>query len=484
MTLFAARVLPRRLPQPELLAPEAMSRADAEAIRLGTPGTVLMESAGRAVARAARRRFRPCRVLVLCGPGNNGGDGYVAARLLALAGWPVVVASLAPPRAGSDAARAAQLWRGPRAPFSPEAAKEADLVIDAVFGAGLTRELDGLAADTLRASRKVLAIDVPSGVDGATGSVRGFATEAALTVTFFRFKPGHLLLPGRDCCGALELADIGIPETVLAAAALDAWLNRPGVWRLPSFGATAHKYSRGHVTVLGGSGMTGAARLAAAAARRAGAGLVTVAAKQGGDIYRASAEPGLIVSDAPVAELLTDVRREVWVCGPGLGRDEARQLLPVLLSAGRKIVADADALTAFSGEPDALLGVAVMTPHAGEFARVFGAPGENRLAAARAAARRTGAVVLLKGSDTIIAGPDGRAAINASAPPWLATAGTGDVLAGTIAGLLGQGVPAWEAAAAGAWIHGRAGALAGHFLIAEDVLRAMPDALAESAHLG
>jgi hydroxyethylthiazole kinase-like uncharacterized protein yjeF len=479
VTLFVDQNLPARLPPPALLAPDAMGRADAEAARLGTSGRVLMANAGRAVARAVRRRFPPGRVVVLCGPGNNGGDGYVAARLLQQWGWPVAVAALAPPRPGSDAAWAAGLWHGPLVSFAPASAARADLVIDAVFGAGLARDVDGIVADTLRAARRVLAIDTPSGIDGATGAVRGYAPTAAATVTFFRYKPGHLLLPGRDLCGALELADIGIPDTVFAAVPPDAWLNRPGLWRLPALSAESHKYSRGHVTVLGGAAMTGAARLAAAAARRVGAGLVTVAASTGAEVYR-TGDPGLIVSEAPIATLLTDERRQVWVCGPGLGQNDARSALPALLGARRAVVADADALTAFAGNPDDLRGVAVMTPHAGEFARVFGDPGADRLAAARAAARRSGAVVLLKGSDTVVAAPDGRAAIKSSAPPWLATAGTGDVLAGLIAGLVAQGLPPFDAAAAAAWVHGRAAVMAGRFMIVEDLLPELPGALAEA----
>jgi hydroxyethylthiazole kinase-like uncharacterized protein yjeF len=221
--------------------------------------------------------------------------------------------------------------------------------------------------------------------------------------------------------------------------------------------------------------MTGAARLAADAARRAGAGMVTIAARGGGDVYRAGS-PGLLVNEAPLAELLQDTRRHVWVCGPGLGADTARSALPALIAAQRCVVADADAFSAFAGDPDAFRGAAVLTPHAGEFARVFGEAGD-RLEAARAAAARTGAVVLLKGADTIIAAPDGRAAINASAPPWLATAGAGDVLAGIIAGLLAQGMQAWEAAAAGAWLHGQAAMLAGPGMVAEDLLSTLPDAV-------
>ena len=461
-----------------LLSPAEMARADAASPALGVPGPTLMDNASRAVARAIRARFRPCRTLVLAGPGNNGGDGYVVARFLAQEGWPVTVAPLAPPRSGSDAAGAAARWHGPSSPFVPTEAARAELVIDAVFGAGLARDVDGLVADTLRAARRIVAVDTPSGVDGATGAVRGFAPQAALTVTFFRLKPGHLLLPGRDLCGELVLADIGLPAAVLDAIAPQTFANMAELWPLPLPASDAHKYTRGHVTVLGGAVMTGAARLAADAARRAGAGMVTIAAAGSAEVYRAGA-PGLIVSEAPLPEMLSDPRRNVWVCGPGLGQEAARAALPPLLAARRSVVVDADAITACAGHPDALRGATVLTPHSGEFARVFGPSGDDRLAAARAAATRTGAVVLLKGSDTIIAAPDGRAAINASAPPWLATAGAGDVLAGVIAGLLAQGMPAWEAAAAAAFLHGRAAALAGPGLVAEDLIPALPRAFAE-----
>jgi hydroxyethylthiazole kinase-like uncharacterized protein yjeF len=456
----------------ELLTPDEMVHADQAAARHGHPGPELMEAAGRAVARAAMRHIGRCRVLVLAGPGNNGGDGYIAARLLRDQGWPVRVAALAPPREGSDAAGAARLWHGPMAAFEPAEAARADVVLDAVFGAGLTRPVDGLAAETLQAARRVVAVDVPSGLDGATGLTLGYAPAAELTVTFFRLKPGHLLLPGRDLCGRIELADIGIPDAVLGPIAPATFANLPTLWRMPALTAESHKYTRGHVTVVGGAAMTGAARLAAEAARRAGAGMVTIAARGAANVYR-SGEPGLLVSEADIATLLHDDRRKVWVCGPGLGPDEARSVLPALIAAHRDVVADADVFSAFSGDPDALRGAAVLTPHAGEFARVFGAPAKDRLSAAREAAARTGAVVLLKGADTIIAAPDGRAAINFSAPPWLATAGAGDVLAGTIAGLLAQGMPAWEAAAAGAYLHGRAAQIAGPGLVVEDLLPAL-----------
>ena len=461
----------------ELLTPDEMARADALAAQAGVPGGLLMERAGWAVARAARR-FGPCRTLVLCGPGNNGGDGYVAARLLANAGWPVRLAALAPPRPGSDAALAAAAWRGPAAAFAPQEAARAELVIDAVFGAGLSRDVDGLAADTLAAARRILAVDVPSGLDGATGAVRGRAAQAACTVTFFRRKPGHCLLPGRDLCGALVLADIGLPANVLDAIRPLTVANGPALWRLPVLPASTHKYARGYVSVLGGAAMTGAAQLAAAAARHGGAGMVTIVAPGHAGRY-AHVSAGLIVNDEPLESLLPDARRTTWVCGPGLGQDAARAALPMLLAAGRQVVADADALAAHAGRPEALRGAAVLTPHEGEFTKLFGAPGADRLAAARAAARLVDAVVLLKGSDTVIAAPDGRAAVNGTGTPALATAGAGDVLSGLIAALLAGGMPAWQAACAGAWLHGRAGEALGVGLVAEDLPAAIGRVMGE-----
>ena len=455
----------------ELLTPAEMAVADQTAARLGAFD--LMENAGRAVARAIRARFRPCRTLVLCGPGNNGGDGYVVARLLQQSGWPVVLAEMAGPRAGSDAAVKALRWRGPKVAFTPAEASRAELVVDAVFGAGLARDVDGAVAAVLAACNVRVAVDVPSGLDGATGQVRGFASRAVMTVTFFRLKPGHLLMPGRELCGEIVLADIAMPEIVLQQIRPRASVNGPWLWRLPRLAPDGHKYNRGHVTILGGTEMIGAARLAAEAARRAGAGLITIAPAgenpaRAADIYRAGAA-GVIVDEAPIAAQLGDARRRVWVCGPGLGQAASRAALGHLLVAGRDVVADADALTAHAGDPEALRGCAVLTPHEGEFARVFGPIGADRLAAVRQAAIVTGAVVLLKGAATVIATPEGFVAINASAPPWLATAGAGDALAGIIAGLLAQGMTPFGAASAGAWLHGRAATLAGAGLLAEDI---------------
>jgi hydroxyethylthiazole kinase-like uncharacterized protein yjeF len=344
-------------------------------------------------------------------------------------------------------------------------------VIDAVFGAGLTRDVDGVTAETLRAARRVVAIDVPSGVDGETGAVRGYAPQALLTVTFFRRKPGHLLLPGRDLCGETVLADIGMPSRVLSRVRAAAFVNAPGLWHVRRAEATDQKYARGTVTVYGGA-MPGAARLASMAARHAGAGLVSIAAETDIASYRA-AEPGTIVLDGTLARMLQDARRQVWVCGPGLAPAVAGKVLAQLLAAKRTVVADAGALTACAGKPDALAGAAVLTPHAGEFTRVFGDPGSNRPGAARAAAKLTGAVVVLKGSDTVIAAPDGRVAINNNAPPWLATAGSGDVLSGIVAARLAQGLAPFDAAASAVWLHGAAAQVAGEGMIAEDLLAAI-----------
>ncbi|MBL7235364.1 NAD(P)H-hydrate dehydratase [Novacetimonas hansenii] len=446
--------------------PAQMGRVDALAARV-VPIRTLMEHAGRAVERAVRRHVRPCRVLVLCGPGNNGGDGYVAARRLAQAGWPVSVAALAPPRPGGDAAAAAALWSGPMVPFDVAQVGRFDLVIDAVFGAGLSRAVEGEVADVLRAARRLIAIDMPTGVDGATGAVRGYAPAAELTVTFCRPRPGHLLLPGRELCGRCEVADIGIPENAVGQVGVRTWRNAPGLWQVPHCGVESYKYSRGVVSICGGAQMPGAARLSAAGARGSGAGLVRLAVGGAADLYRMQVPAGLIVDAAPLTDLLADARRRVWVCGPGLTVEEVGSVFPVLVEAGRQVVADAGAFSMAAGRPGLLRGAAVVTPHAGEFARVFGHPGDDRLGAARAAAVLIDAVVVMKGPDTIIAAPDGRVAINDHATPVLGTAGSGDTLSGIIAAMLAAGMPAWEGACAAVWLHGEAAMRAGPWPIAE-----------------
>ena len=479
-----------------LLGPRRMAEADARTIALGTPGIVLMERAGRAIVRAITARFPPTPTLVLCGPGNNGGDGWVVARRLEALGWPVRVTSLVDPaRLKGDAAAAFARRAGPWSAELPGELDDRWLVVDALFGAGLDRPLEGTARALVerlaRHRGPIVAVDVPSGVDGASGVVLGAAAPARLTVTFCRPKPGHLLLPGRELAGELVVADIGIPDSVVAEVDEGLRRNDPSWWAalLPRRDARAHKYRFGHAVVVGGPAhATGATRLAARAALRVGAGLVSVAAHpEALPIYAAALTTVMTkpCADADALDrLLADPRLNAWLIGPGAGVGEATRVAAQQLArSGRPLVLDADALTSFASERSALLDVlhggCVLTPHDGEYARLFAHTGD-RLARARAAAAECGAVVLLKGADTVVAAPDGRAAILADAPPALATAGTGDVLAGTILGLLAQGLPAFEAAAAGAWLHARAGALAGPGLIAEDLPDRLPAALAEA----
>ncbi|GAB3589068.1 NAD(P)H-hydrate dehydratase [Acetobacter peroxydans] len=459
-------------------APDEMGAVDRRAAQQVSVAT-LMNNAGRAVARAMRATMKPARVLVLCGPGNNGGDGYAAACFLLEAGWPVAVAALAEPKAGSAAAEVAARFVGPRVPFAAAEAARVDVVVDAVFGAGLARDVAEPVADVLRAARRVVAVDVPSGVDGGTGQVRGYAPSAELTVTFCRYKPAHLLYPVREMMGRIVLADIGMPPEALDAQPPQTWLNAPGLWRVPELTPESHKYTRGVVSLCAGETMPGAARLCASGARAAGAGLVRLAAGKNAPAFRLG-DPGMIVDDGPLEVLLEDVRRHVWVCGPGLTEEEVTGTLLRLVEAGRCVLADAGALSAAAGQPDALRGVAVMTPHIGEFTGVFGAVGDDAPARVRQAARQTGAVVVLKGASTLIAAPDGRLAINIHATPALGTAGSGDTLSGVIAAMLAAGMPAWEAACAGVWLHGEAGLHAGPWPVAEDLDRHLGAARAEA----
>ena len=479
-----------------LLTPQQMGEADRLTIAGGLAGIALMENAGRAVADAISRRWAPRPAIVLCGPGNNGGDGFVAARLLTERGWPTRVALLGAAAAlRGDAALAAGRWQGAVEPLEITALNDAALVVDGIFGAGLARPVDGVARAVIEAVAErrlpVVAIDVPSGVDGASGEVRGIAPHAALTVTFFRKKPGHLLLPGRGSCGETVLAQIGIPDAVLDRVTPDIAANDPEWWlgEFPWPTLESHKYSRGHAFVAGGAVMTGAARLAARAAARLGAGLVTVAAPERAFPIYAAALTGVIVH--PVATLddfrafLADYRRNAALIGPGAGvGGETRDKTLAILAAGKRTVLDADALTSFSENPEMLFSAirspCVMTPHAGEFSRLFDTGG-SKPEQARRAARRSGAVILLKGADTVVAAPDGRVAINANAPPQLATAGSGDVLAGMLLGLLAQGMEPFAAAAAAAWIHGAAASRFGAGLVSEDLLEMTPPVLNDLA---
>lgn len=487
-----ARGVARSKPWPDsadaqaVLTTAEMYRADAAAIAGGVTGPQLMEAAGAAVAAEAGRRWSARPTVVLCGPGNNGGDGFVAARLLKKAGWNDVRVALLGKREAleGDAAWAAGSWTGAVETLRPEALEGAALAIDAIFGAGLDRPIEGMVRATIEAlaARRmpVLAVDVPSGVSGDTGAVLGVAAQAEATVTFFRKKPGHLLQPGRALSGEIVVADIGIPASVLGAIAPATVENAPVLWRhaLPVPKPSDHKYTRGHVVVIAGE-MTGAARLAALAAARIGAGMLTVLAPAATMPMLAALPAAIIVAARPKAPALGEWLRQrkaaAVLIGPGLGRGaEARAYINACLASGLPAVLDADALTAFADFAEGLARRAptVLTPHAGEFARVFGGGAEDRLAGARAAAAKTGAILVAKANDTIVAGPDGRAAINANAPAWLASAGTGDVLAGMIAGLLGQGVPAFEAAMAAVWLHGERAAARGQNLIADDLVNA------------
>lgn len=506
----------------ELLTTSEMAAADRLSIAAGVSGMALMERAGSAVADCAMALVPPARrIVVLCGPGNNGGDGFVTARLLREHGLEVQLHLLGElDRLRGDAADAARRWAGPVYPCSELDLEGAGLVVDGLFGAGLARDVYGEARALVEkvnlwsqvSGLPVVAIDVPSGLDGDTGAVRGVAIAARATVTFFRFKPGHLLLPGRKLCGELHLADIGTPELALAAIRPRAFADGPDLWRvfLPSPGLEAHKYARGHALALsGGAWSTGAARLSARAALRAGAGLVTLASPREALAINAAQLTAVMLTPcdgaADMAAILTDARKNALVMGPGAG--VGKTTMDIVLEAlrspsrDRALVLDADALTSFQDDPIVLANAikrsgkpVVLTPHEGEFSRLFNHEGwllesnrqlpegnetafHSKLERARRAAKESGATLILKGPDTVIASPDGRAAISFDAPPWLATAGSGDVLAGIAAGLLAQAMPVFEAACAAVWIHGACARAIGPGLIAEDLPEAMPGVL-------
>ncbi len=555
----------------ELLTTDEMADADRRAVALGVPSLTLMENAGRAVAgEAAKMVAAGAKIAVLCGPGNNGGDGFVAARLLKERGYDVRVACLVPvAELKGDAAVMAARWLSRVEALSAAPLDGNALVIDALFGAGITRVLDGDArsavdAINMRGPRHaVLAVDVPSGIDGNSGSMRGAAVQSDRTVTFFRKKPGHLLMPGRALCGEVVVADMGISNEVLGcslspsvpwtergegrgegqqqamtqAAAphpsplpvltgrgderitVSTFENTPSLWHanFPSLATSAHKYTRGHALVVSGPPFqTGAARLSARAALRIGAGLVTVAGSSSACAINAAHLTAIMLTVCNGArdlrEILEDKRKNAVLIGPGAGvGEETRALAEAALASGASVVLDADALTLYAAtddeptervnfgftgaavktaiSPDALFAAirakpnraVVMTPHEGEFKRLFPdlTSTPSKLERARAAAKLSGAIIVLKGADTVIARPDGFAAINGNAPPALATAGSGDVLAGFITGLIAQGMPAFEAACASVWLAGECGNLFGPGLIAEDLPEVLPKVLAE-----
>jgi len=479
-----------------LLSVAQMTEADRAAIASGIPGLLLMQNAGDAVAREVMRRWSPRPATILCGPGNNGGDGFVAAAVLAKDGWPIRVALLGRKEdLRGDALLAAKLWTGSVEAMTPGAIEGAALVIDGLFGSGLNRGLNGPASDTLNACGQrglpLVAIDVPSGVMGDTGASVG-AVQAACTVTFARKKPGHVLFPGRGLCGEVVVADIGIPSGVFDSLGIDTWENAPALWlaQLPRAGSAGNKYTRGHALLCGGYPMTGAARMAARAAARVGAGLTTIAVPEIAFPVYAAALTSIMVQPlsqpGDLARLLSDSRYTAFLIGPGAGvNDATRGMALEILGTARPVLLDADAITVFASKAadlqKAIRGPCVMTPHEGEFARLFECKGD-KLGRARAAARQSGAVIVLKGADTVIAAPDGRAIVNTNAPASLATAGSGDVLGGLILGLLAQGMDAFLAAAAGVWIHGAAAVNFGPGLLAEDLPDLVPAVLRTLEH--
>lgn len=477
----------------ELLTVAEMYAADRFASDHGVASIDLMENAGRAVADEIIRRWSSRSMVVLCGPGNNGGDGYVAARHLKSRGWDVRVSHLGPREAlKGDAAQMAKRWDGRTAPIEVDAIEHAELVVDAMFGAGLSRPLEGvcvgLTESLNRSAVPVVAVDVPSGIHGDRGKPLGnLAIDADLTVTFFRKRLAHVLMPARGLCGEIAVADIGIPDAALDMIAPTQSENGPELWRLPELDPSGHKYDRGHCVVVSGPAhATGAARLAARGALRAGAGLVSVASPTDAVLINAAHLTAIMVKPfvgaGGLSTLLNDGRLNAVVIGPACGVGRATQdLVDACLASGSGVVLDADALTSFADKPQNLFLLlrqpAVLTPHEGEFEKIF--PGllsrsSNRVAAAREAAAIAHCTVLLKGPDTVIAAPNGRVIVNTHAPATLATAGAGDVLAGMIGGLMAQGLDSYKAAAAATWLHGEAAFHHGQGLISEDLPEMLP----------
>jgi ADP-dependent NAD(P)H-hydrate dehydratase / NAD(P)H-hydrate epimerase len=491
-----------------LLSTAEMAEADRRTIAAGTPGIDLMESAGAAVARAVLSLTGGSRrpVRVFCGPGNNGGDGLVAARILRDHGLPIEVGLLQPlPVFSGDAGCAANRFGGPFGTLRELDVQPATIVVDALFGAGLSRSLAGEAAAAVdrinHSGAAVIAVDIPSGVEGNSGAVLGTAVRAHTTITFFKRKPGHLLWPGRGLCGTIVVADIGISETVLTDINPSTFAAEPPLWcgEFPRPHPGGHKYDRGHALVLSGDlTHTGAARLSARAALRTGAGLVTLLSPANALAVNAAHLTAIMLmrvdDSAQLAAILADHRKNVLVLGPamGVGRATRDTVIAALANpaANRRFVLDADALTSFADAPSSLCEAirkaattVTLTPHEGEFNRLFGADAAissapSKLSRARNAAAISGAIVVLKGPDTVIAHPDGRAAIQTDAPADLATAGSGDVLSGIIAGLAAQAMPAFLAEACATLLHARAAACFGPGLIAEDLPEMLPKVLA------
>ena len=403
---------PPRLPDATaLLSVREGLEVDRLTVASGMPGAELMANAGAAVTRAIVQRWDRRPVVVLCGPGSNGGDGFVTARLLADAGWPVRVALLGSrDKLTGEARQPADRWKGPVEALTPKALEGAALVVDALFGAGLDRALEGSPKETLVAAAQmhapIVSIDVPSGLMGDTGEAMG-AVAATMTVTYLRKKPCHVLLPGRELCGEVVVADIGYPPAILQQISPQTFENDPGLWagHLPHPRLDDNKHSRGHALVYGGYPITGSARLAARASARAGAGLTTVACPEAALPIYAATLTSVMVAPLPKREdfdhMLDGDRFSAVLIGPGAGTDRVtHDRVVAVLASKHPAVIDADAITVFQSDPAeldrAIQGSCVLTPHDGEFRRVFD-PSGDKLTRTRAAAKRCGGVVLLKG---------------------------------------------------------------------------------------
>jgi ADP-dependent NAD(P)H-hydrate dehydratase / NAD(P)H-hydrate epimerase len=475
----------------EILTPAQMYRADALAIEGGMSSIALMENAGKAAAKEITKRFKKSRTAVLCGPGNNGGDGLVIARLLKGLRWPVEV-FLWGERAGytGDAAVMAAKWKGITSDLSDFVT--AELVIDALFGTGLARDFPEDLAGRINASgAPIVSIDIPSGLDGLTSRPRGACIKADATITFFRKKPAHVLYPGSEFCGEVFVADIGIPDQMLVDHSLTT-IRENVPPELPRVLGNAHKYSRGSALIYSGDEFrTGASRLAAQAAARIGTGVVSICGPVDALRIHAAHLSSIMLKPCETVEalqiLLGDNRIKSFCIGPASGHsDRTLEMVFCALDSSARVVLDADALTAIAAAPQLLFDAVhkskspavVMTPHEGEFTRMFkeiSELDENKIEKAMKAAKQSGAIVVFKGPDSVIAHPDGRAVVNANASSKLATAGSGDVLAGLITGLLAQGMDAFAAASAAVWLHGDAARRSTRrTIIAEDILDYLP----------
>jgi NAD(P)H-hydrate epimerase len=483
----------------EILSNEQMANADRITMDSGIDGFGLMQNAGNSASSIILERYKPCKVMIMCGPGNNGGDGFVIAQRLLENGFTVDVASLIKiENYKGDALLAAKQYKGEIFNFSDLEIKNYDLVVDALFGTGFSKELDkelqNIFIKIKQASIPVVAIDIPSGVNGSTGEASNNCCNADLTITFCRKKIGHVLMPGMEKCGEIIICDIGIPDASVQKAGYSLIENNPLIWQeyFKPKQRSDNKYNYGHCVIFGGSKLTGAARLAARSAMRIGSGLCSISCNKDASIIYRTAEPHVMINDwdhcSEFIDFIDDPKKNAVLIGPGAGVDLGDDLVNVIKKTCRlenkKVVLDADALTVFQNKEEELYQFlhkdCILTPHDGEFSRIFpDLINKNKIEKAIMAAKLSGANILLKGADTIIAEPEGRIVVNNNGTADLATGGSGDILAGLIIGLLAQRIPAFEASCLAAYIHGRAAQIIGHGLVATDIPDKIPEILSE-----